>query len=715
MAESLFSGSWYRVRDLVPRLRPHARIHRQRFRGETWYVLQDASNERFHRFPPSAHTVIGLFDGERSVQEIWEIATDRLADDAPTQDETIRLLGQLHAADLLQSNVPPDVLELFDRNQRHERQQLRGRLLSPFSIRVHLFDPERLLEAITPWLRPLLGKLGLLIWLGVVVPAAVLAGVHWSELTEGVLDRLFTPGNLLAVWLIFPLLKVFHELGHGLAAKHFGGQVHDMGIMFLVFAPVPYVDASSSWALDKKVQRALVGGAGMIVEVFLAALAFYVWLAAEPGAVRATAYNALLIGGATTLLFNANPLLRFDGYYILSDLIEVPNLRARGTRFLGWWTERHLFGNRDARRPHTAPGESAWLVGYTLAAFLYRMIIVVAILTWILDQFFVIGVLLGAFAAVGWIGMPLYKGFRFLFVSPSIRRVRGRAIGLSAGALLLIVGLLAWLPAPHRTQAEGVVWVPEESLVRVEGEGFVAEVVATPGARVEAGALLIRLEDDALETRRVALGARVDELSARMAAQRPVDIVQAQMTQEELGYAQESLARVEERVAALEIRAGRGGHFVVVRPDDLPGRFVRKGELLARVVDLDTIRVRAVIGQDDVHLVGRRLVETQVRMAERLSEVHIAELVRVVPAASSALPSSVLGSGGGGEVPVDPRDPDGARAVEKMFEVELALPATSEVVNAGGRVYVRFDLGTEPLAVQWGRRLRQIFLSRFQV
>jgi putative peptide zinc metalloprotease protein len=713
--DSLFSGSWYRVKDLVPRLRAHARIHRQRYRGETWYVLQDASNERFHRFTPAAHAVIGVLDGTRSIEEIWQIAADRLGDEAPTQDEMIQLFGQLHAADLLQSDVPPDVLELFERNQRYEHQQLRSRLVSPFAIRIHLLDPEKFLTAATPYLGPLFGWLGALLWLGVVIPAAVLAGVHWSELTEGVLDRLFTSGNLLAVWLIFPLLKLLHEFGHGFAAKHFGGQVHDMGIMFLVFAPVPYVDASSSWAFDSKVQRALVGAGGMLVELFVASLALYVWLGAEPGAVRAAAYNALLIGGVTTLLFNANPLLRFDGYYILSDLLEIPNLRARGSRFVAWLTERYLFGNGELQRPHTAPGESGWLVGFTVAAFAYRILIVVAILSWILDQFFFVGVVLGLVAGIGWVVVPLYKGLRFLFTSASIRRVRGRAIAVCAGGLALVAGVLVLVPVPLRTQVEGVVWVPQEALVRAGSEGFVAEVVAVPGARVERGDVLIQLQDPELETRRISLEARVRELEARVATLRAADIFEAQVSQDELDYARKSLARVEERSSDLVLRAGDTGTFVLVRPKDLPGRFVRQGELLAHVVDLDTIVVRAVIGQDDVRLVRRRLAGTEVRLAERLAEVHRAEVVRIVPAASEKLPSRVLGSGGGGEVPVDPRDPAGQRAIEKMFEVELELPATGALVNAGGRVYVRFDLGSEPLGVQWGRRLRQLFLSRFQV
>jgi len=715
MAEPLFSASWYRVKDLTPRLRSHAAIHRHRYRGETWYVLQDSANDRFHRFTPAAHYVIGIMDGRRCVDEIWRRAAEELGDDAPTQDEMIRLLGQLHAADVLQCDVPPDAAELLERGEKYESRQLRSRLMSPFAIRVPLVDPERFLVATVELVRPLFGWVGALLWLSVVLPAVVLAGVHWSELTEGILDRLFTPGNLFAVWLIFPIMKAMHELGHGYAVKAFGGQVHDMGVMFLVFTPVPYVDASSAWAFRSKLQRALVGAGGMIVEAFLAALAFYVWLGAEPGVVRAAVYNALIIGGATTLLFNANPLLRFDGYYILSDLTEIPNLRARGNEYLGYLCERYLLGKREIEAPPTAPGEPAWFVFYTVAAFLYRIVIVIAIFTWILDQFFAVGLLLGVFASIGWVGVPLFKGVEYLFTSPRLRRQRGRALAVCGAAVAVVAAGLTLIPVPLRTRAEGVVWIPEEAFVRAGAEGFVERVVAAPGSMVQPGDLLIELRDPEVEAEVEGLQARVRELEVRYTAERTHDLVKAQLTGEELVYARLNWIRARERAAELQIRSGTSGSFVISRPQDLSGRFVNKGQLLGYVVDLGTISIRAVVSQDDVRLIARRLARVDVRLAERLSETYGAELQRIVPAASDELPSPVLGAGGGGEVPIDPRAPGGDKAMQSMFELELELPVDVPLVNAGGRVYLRFDLGSEALAVQWYRRVRQIFLSRFHV
>src|SRR4051812_40692277 len=178
MSETLFSPSWYRVSALKPRIRAHARILRQSFRGEVWYVLQDQAAERAHRFTPAAYHFIGLMDGERTVQQLWEAASAQLGDDAPTQEEVIRLLGQLHAADALLCDVPPDSAEVFRRHQQHERMLWKRRLWTPLALRFPLLDPDRFLQRTLPVVEPLFGWFGVLLWLAVVITGAVLAASH---------------------------------------------------------------------------------------------------------------------------------------------------------------------------------------------------------------------------------------------------------------------------------------------------------------------------------------------------------------------------------------------------------------------------------------------------------------------------------------------------------------------------------------------------------
>jgi putative peptide zinc metalloprotease protein len=715
MAEALFSPNWYRVATLTPKLRAHAQIHRHVYRGQTWYVLQDLSSERFHRFSPSAYFIIGLMDGQHTVEQIWEQALAKLGDDAVTQDEVIQLLGQLHAADVLLSDVPPDVAEMFRRRETQVRKQRTKKALSIFAWQIPLYDPEKFLERTVPFVRPIFTLWGFLVWAAVVTLGIVLAGANWSDLSHNLLDRVLLPQNLIIMWVLFPLLKLVHEFGHAYAVKAYGGEVHEMGAMILVLTPVPYVDASSSWAFRSKWQRFVVGGAGMMVEVFIASLAMFAWVALEPGIARAICFNIMLIAGVSTVIFNINPLLRFDGYYMLADWLEIPNLRTRSTQYLIYLCEKYLFGRRETDPPESTPGERAWFVGFSVASFFYRIVVILGIFVFLGDQSLLLAVVFAGATAFAWLLMPAGKIIKYLVDSPRIRRERPRAIRISSAITVAILLLLFAVPVPLRTTAQGVVWVPDEGLVRTGADGFVAKIVATPGARVQQGDTLLMLTDRDLETEAKVLEGRLQELEAKYRAQIVEDKVKAQIIEEELRYTQSSLARTQERLGELTLVARADGEFVLPRASDMPGRFIRKGELMAHVVNIETLLVRAVVSQQDIDLVRARARGVDVRLAELIAEVEPGTIKRIVPSATDQLPSPALSTQGGGTVALDPSDKEGRKAVQKYFLVDIDIPTRAGHLNVGGRVYVRFHHGWEPIAFQWYRRARQMFLSRFNV
>jgi len=715
MSEALFSPSWYRVASLAPRLRNHAVLHRHQYRGRIWYVLHDRSNERFHRFSPAAFSFIGLMDGKRSVQEVWDLASSRLGDHAPTQPEVVQLLSQLHAADMLQCDIPPDTAELLARYEKQRQRKWQRRLMNFFAWQFPLLDPERVLQQFVPLVRPFFSWWGAVLWGLIVGPAVLVGAAHWADLTDNLIDRMTAPQNLVLLWLLFPMIKALHEFGHAFAVKVFGGEVHEMGIMLLVLSPVPYVDASASTAFADKWQRVVVGAAGMIVELLLAAMAVYVWVGVEPGTVRTLAYNTIFIAGLSTVAFNANPLLRFDGYYMLADFLEIPNLRQRAHTYLGYLCERYLFGSDDAAAAPATAGERAWFVAYAVTSFVYRVLVVAAILLYLTDQLFLLGVVFAVLTAGTWFVLPLGKGVNYLCTSPRIRRVRGRAVAVSMAVVAGLVAVLALVPVPFRTRAEGVVWIPDEAFVRAEVDGFVKQVVATPGSTVRSGDLLIVCDDPAVETDVKVLEGQLREIKARVREQLVDNLVKAKMLEEEQRYIEERLARARERQSELGIRSRAAGTFVLPKAADLPGRFVKRGELLAHVVDLKTITVRTIVDQGDIDLIRHQTRDVQVRLAERLADPMPATIARLVPAASEELPSQAFGSEGGGQVPLDPQDPKGQKALKKLFQIDLELPTQHRLLNVGGRVYVRFDHGREALAAQWYRQGRQLFLARFNV
>jgi putative peptide zinc metalloprotease protein len=714
MSTDLHSASWYRVADIRPRLRSHVRIHRHHYRGELWYVLEDRVSRRMHRFDPAAYYIVGLMNGHRSVQGIWDAAAARFGDDAPTQDETIRLLGQLHMAELLQTEVTPDVAELLRRARKGKPRVWLQNLRSPLAMRFPLLDPDRLLERWMGWYRPLFGWGGALLWLAVVGAGALAAVSHWQELTQDFSDRVLAPQNLLVMALVFPVLKLLHEFGHACATKAWDGEVHEMGVMLLVLMPIPYMDASSASAFRETRRRVVVGAAGMLVEVLIASVALFLWLEAEPGLFRAILYNVMLVAGITTVLFNANPLLRFDGYYILADLIQIQNLRQRGQQYLGNLVERRLFGVQTPEIQASA-SERFWFVGYTIASFVYRIFIVLAIALFIATEYMIVGVVLALWAIAASVVYPVLKGLGYVLFSSRLRRNRVRAalsasvlVGGSAAILLLV-------PAPYWTAGEGVISVPDSAHVRAGADGFVRRIDARPAGFVGRGSPLLTVEDPELQTRIEVMEAQVRLLEVQVQAELQVDRVRWEIAREALSTARQQRDYAKTLQRELTVLSPASGQYVLTAaPQDLPDRYVRKGQDIGYVLPPATVRARVLVAQDDIDYVRTRTKRVRVKLAGRLYDTFEARILREMPQATDQVANLAMSSMGGGRAPLDPQGADKPRTLNTWFEFELELPATPAFV-IGEHVYARFEHPPEPIAWRLYRAARQLFLKRFLV
>lgn len=715
MTRPLLSSDWYRLRALKPRLRGHVQIHRHVYRGQVWYAIEDRIAGRHHRFNFAAYRVISLMDGQRDMNALWSVLMADLNDDTPTQDELIRLLGELHAADLVLADMTPDIAELFDRQGRQQRRKWMGRIGNPVALRFPLFDPDALLKRMLGLFAPILGWPGVALWLAVVVPALVIMPSHWSELTGDASERLLSQNNLLLMAVLFPLVKAVHEFAHGLTCRMRGGEVHEMGLMLLMFYPVPYVDVSSASALVSKWQRALIGAAGMLAELFVAAIAFYFWLILEPGLARAIAYDVAVLASVTTLFFNANPLLRYDGYYILADLIECPNLGQRANRYWQYLAERFVFGVRNVERPESTEGERRWFIFYGPLSYAYRLFVSISIAILVAQQFFVVGVLIGVWALLMSVVWPVVKGLHAVWTAPRFadRGVRVNAV-LAGGAVLLALGLFVW-PLPLHTHGEGVLWLPERAILRAESNGFVREVLQPPGAALRPGQAVLQSVEPGLASRIQTQAAKVEEIRTQVDAAWGVSQARALQLEQEMNRELAALARLGEEADRLTLRSKLEGTLLLDKPDDLPGRFLRKGDVVGYVRTGDPPLVRVVLPQADVDAVRLATRRVEVRMPQAIADIWPAQLRRSVPAATRQLPSAVLGGKGGGPTTVDPRDEKGLATVESVFEFELELPVQVPHEWLGSRVHVRFEHDAEPVGLRMLRALRRAFLSHFQV
>lgn len=718
MSSALFSSSWYRVAHLTPRLRAQAHIHRHVYRDEVWYVVQDLASGKFLRLNSGAYQLIALLDGFRTVEAVWQHGIATLADDAPTQDEVISLLSQLHQANLLLTEQQPDMQELEKRRDKLSKQKFKQYFANPLSLRFPLIDPDAFLTFLVGGMRSWVRYLWLVIWLGLMVLGGVTLSMHWDALTEDITAKAFTPEYLLLLWLAFPILKAIHELGHGIAIKLFGGQCHEMGVMLLVLMPIPYVDAGASSGFANKWQRMMVGAAGMMIELAVAAVALWIWSWIQPGIVKSFLHEIVIIAGISTILFNINPLLRLDGYYILADWLEIPNLGQKANQYVGYIAKRYLLGMKsDQSRPALSAGEAPWLVSYSLLSFMYRMFIAAVILLFVAEQYLILGVVLAIWAGYLMVLAPLVKVVKQFWQDPALVEKRAKAIAMSSMAISLLVALLGTLPVPMSTFVEGVVWMPEQAEIRAPHDCFGEQLVATPQTRVSQGQALLVCVDPELEANVQELTAKEQELLARLLNATKMDRVDMQVVQSELLQVQRELTDARQRQQSSTLVSQVDGDFVMPTPTDFAGRYWQRGKLIAYVLEPNHYTLLTLVPQLQAELVRNATRSIEVRSVENVHHQVNAEIRRAVPSATKALPSMALALQGGGEIGLDPNPTeDGSpQTLLPMFQFELALVDAPVPYALGGRVHIRFVHDPMPLAQQWYRQLRELFLKRFDI
>ncbi len=497
---STLHESWHTVANLRPRLHPAATSSIQPSRGKLWRVLLHPGGDAPRRVSPAAWAFAGLLDGTRTVDRAWHVALKSHGDDALTQPEALDLLGWLATANLLRFDIEADVRPLLRRASERRLREARGRMLNPLFLRVPLASPDRLLERLRPLGGLLFSPAGAIVWtLLVLLGGATVASnatalsVDLRAIAEG------GAGLLLATAVIFAAMKCLHEFAHGLAAKTLGkphgaaGEIRSFGLQWMLVAPVPFVDVTPSWGIPRRRHRVLIGAAGMASDLLCAALAAMLWANLTPGPARLACLQVMLVAAVGTVLFNANPLVRFDGYFILSDLLDVPNLGRRAFGYVGHLIKRFGFGVRNAFDPSADKVERPWLVAYAVSAAAYRIVLCGAILALLATWWPVAALIFGTATIVAWIGLPLARGLTYLVISPELHRRRGRACALTAVAASCLVVGLGVVPFEDSVEATGEVVAADETTVRPRVAGRLTGILDAVEI-VEAGDTLFSVD-----------------------------------------------------------------------------------------------------------------------------------------------------------------------------------------------------------------------------
>ena len=706
----LLSPNWFRAATLRPRLDPQVQAERVSYRRQVWHVFVRADGSRSFRLNGSAYAFAARCDGSHTMQRLWELLLAEFRDDAPTQDELLALLARLHDAGLVGFDRRPD----FARSGAPATAEVAASAArnSLLSLRIPLGSPERCLAWLEPRVRWLFGAPALAAWGVIVLAALVAALLNIPELAHHAHTWLGTPRLLLLTWLAYPVVKALHELAHALVLRHFGGAVPEWGITLMMFTPVPYVDASAASVLARPRQRLLVSAAGIMVELFLAAIGLTVALNVAPGWLHDAGLAVFFIGGVSTLLVNGNPLLRFDGYHMLGDALELPNLASRSARhWLGVMRRRLL---QDDAEPAVQPaeGEATWLWAYAPAAWLYRAVIGVALVGWAGAISFLFGSVLAVWFAWSLLGQPLVRLVRWAMgtqLADSQRARAGRRLAaLAAVALAALVGL----PLPDASVAEGVVWLPEHALVRAGTDGFVEQIHVADGAQVQAGQLLVSLRAPALEADIERLAGQVTALETERFQSLHGDPARAASIESELAGALAELDHAQARHSQLEVRAGADGTLSLPHAADLPGSFAKQGNVLAQVLTDEPTTVRVALPQAIATRVQTATRAVAVQLADMRGTAWPARLDAAAAGAANRLPSAALGDHAGGSIVTDPADTGHLKPAQPVVLADVHL-AGHAAVRTGGRAWVRFDHGWSPLAMQLARGAQQLVLAQF--
>jgi putative peptide zinc metalloprotease protein len=556
-------------------------------------------------------------------------------------------------------------------------------------------------------------------------------------------DKLATStGNLFGssdpiVWLLlggsFILTKFIHEMGHAFSCRRFGGECHEVGIMFLVLFPCPYVDASTAWGFPSKWKRIFVGAAGMIAEIFVAAVAAFVWsMTSNDELVNQLAYNVMLIASVSTVLFNANPLLRYDGYYILSDYLEIPNLQQKSRDYTLGLVRRHIFRVKE-QRPLPPVGQRWQLVVFNITSTVYRIFIGFAIMLMVLyqlpDVVKIVGLFMFAGAAATFFVVPIFKLIKYLLTDPELHRKRTRAWLFTGGVTALLVFGFGLVSLPTYVRADAIVEPETRSFVRVQTPGEVSEILVRDGSTVEPGDVLLRLRNDEIElAHRRALAERDAaqiNLQRALTAERPEEAALASVAEQELAIYTDRLEEAERRRAELVITAETGGRFVAPGLAAMRGAFLQTGQQIGRIDDAARLEAIAQLDQQQAERLRRQLNATpdaadfvELRLGSRPGLVLHADDIQLSDAASRQVRSQTLTTLGGGDMTPDPRSQDGRGTVESGFELRVtfgnpaANPTDGDAENldvvTGQRAYVRSRIGEEPLLAQGWRKLLQV-------
>ena len=554
-------------------------VTRHLLRDKVTYIVHDPTRFASHQLEAGDYQVFVSLTSDRTLDEVFrQLVRDKVLQ-RRQENEFYHFVVYLNQIGLLDLRAASGA-SLYERFQLRERARRRFRPTSLLFLRIPLFQPDAFLQRTLRFVRPLFSRAAFVVWLICAAFCGWILWQHWLEFTDP-LSGMLTSLNLPLIVCLLVGLKVIHEFGHAYACKRFGGHVPEMGAFLMAGVPCAYVDASAAWSFRRRLHRLVVSLAGVYFESIMAMASLVLWFVSDNPELRSIAHYTFLLSSAVTVAFNINPLMRYDGYYVLADLVNMPNLRSESSHASVSWVKWLLFGVNTPKRHR--PAVRFWLILFGIASAGYRCVVITAISTLVIGIFPVAGILLCAGLLTWLLVWSMQKLISYLRHSKELNQRRWRA-GVVSGVGLALVGLLFFgIPTPRFARAYGIVERDRDVLLRAGASGFLLPVARVDGETVKAAESICRLESEPLDVEIARQQTRVDALQMQVLHQVATDVVGANMSEQQRLQAAEDLDRLTAMREQLTVRAPVAGEIMETRYLRDAGRYVRMGEPLVRV------------------------------------------------------------------------------------------------------------------------------------
>ncbi|MFP6604200.1 MAG: HlyD family efflux transporter periplasmic adaptor subunit [Pirellulaceae bacterium] len=751
LADSLVSST---SRPIALRMRPDLSARRHKYHGQSYWVVKEPIGLNYYRFHDEEYAILCMLDGYSSMESIKERFESEFVPQKINYTDLQQFIGMLHRSTLVISQASGQGYQLKTRRDQKRRREMLGRLSNVFAVRWRGIDPERILNRVSVYANWCFSWITVVCVCLFALSALTLVAVQFDKFVARLptFHQFFGSHNWIYMFVTMAVVKVLHEFGHGLSCKRFGGECHEMGFMLLVFTPALYCNVSDSWMLPNKWHRVAIGAAGMYVEMFIASMSTFIWWFSEPGLLNQLALSMMFICSVSTLLFNGNPLLRFDGYYILMDIVEIPNLRQKSTEILKRFMTQVCLGIEQPENPFLPQGNRFIFGLYTVAAVIYRWVVVFSILMFlnmVLEPYGlkVIGRMIGCIGFFGLIVQPIWKLGKFFHTPGRMHQVKRHRVAATVGLVALVLAMVCWIPLPYHIKC-AVRIVPREMAQVEPGDQVtvisrpvyasvpcrLAECLVEAGMQVEAKQLLARGVNHDLDLTVLKMTARLSESELQLQTlrlQRRVDpdaAGQIQQVQETIQSLQDQVQELQQNQARLEIRAPIAG--TVLPPvhrktppgggdgrlrswDGSPldpinvGAYLNANDMVCIVGDPDQLDAELIIDQEDIELVrpGQK-VEIQLELYPGRSFQTTIQRLALVPMTESPVN---LASQSGGQLGSQVDATGTIRPINTSYQAIAPIHDTKGLTQIDLRGQAKIKAGSRSLGSRLYRYVARTF------